>query len=107
MSTSPNIVSYADFIQRFRPISSGIVEGEISRAMYATYGQDLARVRGADARHVWTVIDVELPAGEPHPYEGETGDNCWLIVPGFHYVNRIAHMITAMPWEDDCMEVVY
>lgn len=108
MSNSDNIIlDYADFLERFRPVSGGIVEGEPSRQMFATFGQDLQRVRQTDPSHIWTVIDVELPEVGAHPYEGEDGDNCWLIVPGYHFVNRLAYMITAVPWDDDRIEVVY
>jgi len=75
--------------------------------MFAAYGSDLTRVRSTNPQHVWTVIDVELFAGESHPYEEEDADNCWVIVPGYHYVNRIAYMITEMPWDNDSIEVVY
>lgn len=49
-----------------------------------TYGKDLEKVRRHDPNFVWTVVD------------GDTGRNQW-IVAGFHYVNRICYIITAIP----------
>lgn len=46
-------------------------------------------------------------SGEPHPYEGEDGDNCWVIVAGYHYVGRLGYLITEVPWESADIEVVY
>lgn len=107
MTNHQNIISYEAFISKFRPIATGIIEGEPSRPMFAAFGQDLQTVRRTDESRVWTVIDVDLRDGEPHPYEGEDGDNCWVIVTGYHYVNRLGYLITEVPWESDDLEVVY
>lgn len=107
MIPSARIISYAAFVDRYRPIATGIIEGEPSCPMFAAFGQDLQTVRRTDESRVWTVIDVDLSDGEPHPYEGEDGDNCWVIVTGYHYVNRLGYLITEAPWESDDLEVVY
>lgn len=107
MSEQPTLISYDDFVSTYRPIATGIVEGEPTRPMFAPYGRDLATVRNTDERHVWTILDVDLTGPEPHPYEGEDGDNCWVIVTGYHYVNRIGYLITEVPWESGDIEVVY
>lgn len=107
MATAPTLIPYEAFISIYRPISTGIIEGEPSRPMFAAYGRDLQTVRSTDDGHVWTIIDVDLSDGEPHPYEGEDGDNCWVIVTGYHYVNRIGYLITEVPWESAEIEVVY
>lgn len=107
MSGVPNVLPYDKFVRAFRPVSQGIVEGEPSRPMFATYGKDLAHVRSTNERHVWTIIDVDLTDGYPHPYVDEDGDNCWVIVAGYHYVNRLGYMITEIPWGSSDIEVVY
>ncbi len=107
MAFEPVLISYAEFVGKFRPISSEIVEGEPSRPMFAAFGRDLQTVRRTDESRVWTVIDVDLSDGQPHPYGDEDGDNCWVIVTGYHYVNRLGYLITEVPWESDDIEVVY
>lgn len=107
MASESVLISYAEFVGKFRPISSGIVEGEPSRPMFAAFGRDLQTVRRTDESRVWTVIDVDLSDGQPHPYGDEDGDNCWIIVTGYHYVNRLGYLITEVPWESDDIEVVY
>lgn len=100
-------LSYADFVSTYHPISNGIIDGEPSRPMFAAFGRDLQTVRSTDERRVWTVIDVDLSDAQPHPYGDEDGDNCWVIVTGYHYVNRLGYLITEVPWESDDIEVVY
>lgn len=107
MTSALTHIPYSEFVEKYRPISASIVEGEPSRPMFAAYGKDLQKVRSTDEDHVWTVIDVDLSDGEPHPYEGEDGDSCWVIVTGYHYVNRLGYLITEVPWESDNIEVVY
>jgi len=107
MNHGARVISYTRFVERYRPIANGIVEGESSRPMFAPFGHDLQTVRRTDESFVWTVIDVDLSSGEPHPYEGEYGDNCWVIVTGYHYVNRLGYLITEVPWESSDIEVVY
>lgn len=107
MIASPVLISYETFVDKYRPIATGIVEGEPIRPMFAAYGKDLQTVRSTDEGHVWTVIDVDLSSGEPHPYIGEDGDNCWVIVTGYHYVNRLGYVITEVPWESAEIEVLY
>lgn len=107
MASNPVVIPYNVFVAKYRPIATGIIEGEPSRPMFAAFGQDLQTVRRTDETRVWTVIDIDLSCGEPHPYEGEDGDNCWVIVAGFHYVNRLGYLITEVPWESADIEVLY
>lgn len=107
MRPTPVPIGFSEFVARYRPIATGIVDGEPSRPMFAAYGKDLETVRKTDESHVWTVIDVDLSDGAPHPYDHEDGDNCWVIVTGYHYINRIGYVITELPWEDSNLEVLY
>jgi hypothetical protein len=94
------------FVQRYVPISRGIVEGVEGIPMFETFGQDLRRVLGTPKRHVWTVIDVSSSFDGDVPKD-EDGDDCWLVVAGYHLVNRLGYVITENPWEDDNIEVAY
>jgi hypothetical protein len=46
-----------------------------------TFGSDMEIVKTFDSQFLWTVID------------GDAGRDVW-IAPGFHYVNRICHLVT-------------
>lgn len=107
MDSSAKIISYDEFVETYLPIDNVIVEGEKERQMFAVYGNDLRTVLEADHNHVWTVIDVDLSNYENHPYDGESVDNCWLIVPGYHWVNRLYYVITEKPWPCEDIEVPY
>lgn len=107
MSGTAQVIPYSAFLEYYRPSSEGIVEGSRERAMFETFGSDLQTVLQTDPQRVWTVIDVDLSDGAPHPYGDEDGDNCWVIVAGYHRVNRIGYLITEIPWQDDFIEVVY
>ncbi len=41
-----------------------------------------------DGRSVWTMV------------EGDDGES-WYIVPGYHIVNRIGHVLARRPWTDE------
>lgn len=105
--SSPRVITYKQFLERYRPLSSGIVEGDPDRAMFETFGRDFATVRHADPAYVWTVLDVEITEDDRWFYDDEAGDNCWVIAAGYHYVNRIAYVITEIPWASPDIEVVY
>lgn len=51
--------------------------------LFETYGDELAFVREQDPRTVWTFVDAD------------DGSQC--VVSGFHLVNRIGYLISAMP----------
>lgn len=109
MKAHADFISWGDFVARYRPAAHGIIEGEPSRPMFETFGQDLLTVKRTKERYIWTVIDFDLTdsAVDRRLYPGEDGDNCWVIVPGYHYVNRIGYMITEVPWESEDIEVIY
>lgn len=60
-----------------------------------TYGDEHQKVLEAnqlDPRTVWTLID------------GDDGKS--YVVNGYHHVNRIAYMITEVPFEGEFLEVL-
>lgn len=101
-------ISWAEFVEHYKPTSIGVVEGEPSRPMFETFGEDLLTVRRTKECHVWSVVDVELPdpAISAH-FPDEDGDNCWLVVAGYHSVNRLGYIITEEPWTDINVATVY
>lgn len=103
----PIIIPYDEFVDTYRPICTGIVEGAPGRPMFETFGKDWETVRSAAIEFVWTIIEVDLSDGKPHPYTEADDDSCWLVVAGRHYVNRIGYMVAEVPWTDCRMETVY
>lgn len=71
-----------EWYSRFRPIQKAADD-----VWFGTDGEDLARVRAADPRKVWTLVEVDS-----YPSE--------VIVAGMHTVNRISYAITEVAWED-------
>lgn len=51
--------------------------------LFETYGDELAFVRRADPRRVWTLIEMD---------DGEL-----LILSGFHTVGRVGHLVSRRP----------
>jgi hypothetical protein len=71
------------FYEYFRPFRHPDAEFDVWGGLgLETFGGDLEIVRKYDQDHVWTVLEAE---------------NTEWIVPGFHYVNRIYHLITEVP----------
>ena len=65
-------------------------EGSIA---FETYGDDLAFVGTQDNNRVWTLVDDDN--GVP------------TIVAGYHFVNRIAYIITIKTWTDENLAFPY
>jgi hypothetical protein len=99
-------ISWQQFIDRYRPVSAGIREGNPGIPMFETFGQDLRTVCRTQEQHVWTFIDMGLANLCSVPKD-EDGDECWLLVAGYHRVNRLGYVITEVAWECDCLEVLY
>lgn len=54
---------------------------------FETFGEDFDFVRKADSNKVWTEV------------ENDFGD--LVILSGFHFVNRMRHYITTLPFKED------
>ena len=71
------------FYEYFRPYRHPKAEFDIWGGHgLETFGADLALVRKFDQDYVWTVID---------------GERDEWIVPGYHFVNRVCHLLTEVP----------
>jgi len=66
--------------------SAGWAYGEGGGCLFETFGEELAFVRQQDSRVVWTLTD------------GDDGDQ--YVLSGFHVVNRIGYLITAIPFPE-------
>jgi hypothetical protein len=49
---------------------------------------------GIDVSRIWTVVEAE----DEDLYE--------VITNGVHHVNKITHMVTETPWEEDCSVLI-
>jgi len=57
--------------------------------LFETYGDDLESIMQTNPRNVWTLLDC---------------DGKLVIGAGYHLVNRIAYIVSRVPWfsESDC-----
>ena len=61
--------------------------------MYETFGEELEYVRKQPNKRIWTIID------------NNDGDN-FIIIAGFHFVNRIGYLVTNEEWQDEYEEYI-
>jgi len=76
-----------EFVERFRPEANFIANN--GSDLFETYGPELAYVRainGMNPGRVWTMVDGD--------------DGQIVITSGYHFVNRIAYIITEVPCPD-------
>ena len=85
-------MSYDDWIEKYKPIDNTIgkyvTKGD---KQFETYGAEKEFVLDQDAEYVWTWV---------------TGDNADLLLPGFHYVNRMAFFVCEEPWTEEEQQVL-
>ena len=71
------------FHEYFRPFRHPKAQNDVWGGLgLETFGEDSLLVRSYDQNHVWTVLD---------------GDRDQWIVSGYHYVNRVCHLLTEIP----------
>ena len=86
--TSPIIISEDEFIQTYRPMPN-VLDANASfdfgdgGCLYETFGPELEHIRSQLPEHVWTIIETD----------GELA-----IVSGYHFVNRLGYILTAVQW---------
>lgn len=80
-------MSIDEFEATFQPIPHPSSTADSESYLFETYGEDLAKVvneceqgRGA---HVWTLVESD-------------GEGL-VLIPGFHYVNRVNYVLTTIP----------
>ena len=55
--------------------------------LFETYGEELDFVRAQNPRNIWTLVD------------GDDGNQ--YVISGYHLVNRIGYLISAVPFPED------
>lgn len=86
-ATQSAAMSFEQWVEAYKPIKNTFNElAPYDGTMFETFGNELQYVKKADERKVWTLI------------EGE--ENEWILVNGFHYVNRIGYAITEVAFDE-------
>lgn len=102
---SPVKTDFDTWFDRFNPIEnetgdSGIFVDD-KCYMFETYGDDLEKVKAANPECIWTVVEVEDD-------EDDEESGGYVIVDGFHHVNRQGYIITEKPSDTGCFyEISY
>jgi hypothetical protein len=82
-------MTYEEFVEKYKPITNHLsTDNMFDNTTFETYGEDLDYVlKNISKNVVWTVIHGE-------------GDD-WYISTGYHIVNRLAYIITEVPYESE------
>src|SRR5579875_487057 len=93
MTNTPIEISEEEFDARYPLLTNHLnphaswAFGDGPGCLFEIYGEELAFVRQQDPRTVWTLVD------------GDAGDQ--YLVSGYHFVNRIGHLVSTVPVPDD------
>ncbi len=82
-------ITWDDWHDKFRPISNPLTDGQVEFDPHTE--QDMEAVKAANPNNVWTTVE---------------GDESIVVVPGYHYVNRLFYHITELPWDDEELEII-
>lgn len=87
----PITLTEAEFDERFKPVKNHFASrnGSWNDCMFETYGEEddyVRKVHENSPNTVWTQVSDD---------DGEL-----IVVNGWHYVNRMGHLITAVPFAD-------
>lgn len=108
------VISEVEFWEKFRPIKNKFDNNASwDGCLHETYDPekqfcfDLAQKEN----RVWTIIEVEnedLDPDEDDPDEDPDEDDdeiyqpsCFVIISGFHWVNRMGFLVTEVPYEEE------
>ena len=75
-------LTWEEFQEQFKPLLSPFGNDD-SNYNIETYGEELQYVVEQDPHYVWTYTDVGNGTG---------------IYNGYHWVNRLAYIVTEVPW---------
>ncbi len=89
-------MTYEDWVEKYQPVTNQVPGGTNTNNdpdydHFETFDEDLAFVKAQENGCIWTVLDC---------------DGTIVLASGYHYVNRMYYMITAVPFEGDYMEIV-
>ena len=81
------ILSFDEFIKEYKPKRNSLnPDAAFDGHMFETFGEEENYVAHYDKNYVWTVI--------------EENDRT-MIIPGYHFVNRLGYIITEKPWPSE------
>lgn len=79
-----------NWIKKYKPVHNPF-SADKKNILFETYDKDLDFVRKQDVKHIWTLID----------------DEDLLIIPGYHFVNRLNYLVTEKKWKDENIAIQY
>jgi hypothetical protein len=86
-------IEYEEWFAKYKPILNTIeANSSFDGFMFETYGEEVNTVRLKEDNLIWTMVDSDQTDGI-------------ILVPGYHFVNRIGYFITEIPWEHENIEV--
>ena len=90
-------LTYDDFLLKYHPVKNHLYEdAAYDGCMFETYGEQLEYVLSThqhSPQNIWTLV------------EGENND-MWLS-PGYHYIDRLAYIISKEPVDRNELDVEY
>lgn len=84
-------ISFEQFAEQYKPIQNPNHQ-EDDNDLFETYGEELDFVRQQPNNLIWTLVD---------------SDNGLVLIPGYHFVNRVNYMVAEVAWENEDIEVKY
>ena len=105
-------ITEEEFWENYKPIPNHLDDNASwNGCMYETYDPekqfcfDLAQKEN----RVWTIIEVENEDLDPDEDPDEEDDDddeiyqpsCFVIVSGFHWINRLGFLVTEVPYEEE------
>ena len=84
--------SFEQFEAKYRPIANTLADPNGHCYMYETYGEELEQVKKQSPYNVWTLVSA--------------GDD-WVIMSGWHFVNRMGYFITEVAWDETTQQEEY
>jgi len=106
-------VTEDDFYDKYRPIKNHLdPDAGWDGCLYETFSDELEYCFELSKKEnrVWTILecdDIEHEADDElddifdENQDDDYEPTCFVIVSGFHYVNRIGFFVTEIPYEDN------
>ncbi len=89
-------MDYEEWIETYKPIQNHLCpDAESEGKMFETYGKErefILAQHEEEPGKVWTLVQGD--------------DDSWIIIDGFHYVNRIGYFVTEAAYEGDYLEIL-
>ena len=79
-------MTYDEFFEQHKPIDNHIVGVEnavYNGKMFETFGEEYREIIRTPKEKLWTIVET---------------DTGMVLLPGYHYVNRMGYFITEIAW---------